>query len=267
MHKIVVLLCCVVMLAVGGEVSAQDRKRGDMDGDGGVTINDISLIVKYMLDCRTGWGTTQVAQQLRAYADVDCDSQVSLSDVSALADVLLARHEAVDLGLSVRWATMNVGATSVVDFGDYYAWGEIAPKSSYTENNYVYYGEGAYQSIGNSIGGTRYDVAKAVWGDGWHLPTLIDINELKNKCTWEAMTLCGVAVYKVTGPSGNSIYLPLAGYKTGDETKYVGEECYYWCGMKPSTASAAYCLYGQNYTGNWSANRSYGFTIRPVRNR
>lgn len=273
MRKILFILCCFTWLGAAAQGSSGVRLKGDMDGDGRLSLKDLTLLIKYVADCQTSWGTTQNAVQLKPVADVDCNGNVTLADVSALRDVLLHAgigqepivHEAVDLGLSVKWATMNIGATSVTDFGDYFAWGETQPKQSYTEENYLYYTEGAYQSIGNDIGGTRYDAAKAQWGDEWRLPTLIDINQLKSRCTWEKVTLNGVSVYRVTGPNGNFIYLPLSGYRMGNETLYAGTEFYYWCSMKPSTASAAYCLYSQNYTGNWSANRSYGFTIRPVK--
>lgn len=278
MRKLLFILFCLAWLGASAQGSSGVGLRGDMDGDGRLSMKDLTLLIKYLEDCEAGLGATQTAIQMRANADVDRSGRLTVADVSALRDILLSGkddgggsdqnpvvHEAVDLGLSVKWATMNIGATSVTDYGDYFAWGETYPKQSYTEENYLYYFDGAFQSIGNDIGGTRYDVAKAQWGDEWRLPTLIDINQLKSKCTWQLVTLNGVNVYRVTGPNGNCIYMPLSGYRMGDGTLYAGSDFYYWCSMKPSTASAAYCLFSQNYTGSWSANRSYGFTIRPVK--
>lgn len=258
MRKIFVLFFTFVALTAAAIDPPIGWVRGDANGDGRVTLADVTWLVMQM-----NWK----GEHLIYMNDMDEDNRLTHGDVQFVVDVLLNRHEAVDLGLSVCWATMNIGATSAEAFGDYFAWGETQPKTSYTEENYLYCANGAFQSIGNSIGGTKYDVATALWGDGWRLPTLIDINELKTKCTWTAVTRYGVKAYKVTGPNGNSIYLPLSGYRTGTSKVGVGDSFYYWSSMKPSTASAAYCLYSQNYTGNWSANRAYGFPVRPVRSK
>ena len=76
-------------------------------------------------------------------------------------------HEYVDLGLSVKWATCNVGASSPEDTGYDFAWGETKPKATYTESNSVTYGN---SSIGNIAGDARYDAARANWGGSWRLP-------------------------------------------------------------------------------------------------
>ena len=116
--------------------------------------------------------------------------------------------ELVDLGLSVKWASMNVGATSVEDYGDLYAWGETEPKSTYTKANYQHKNvhddgiivESAYYAgIGQEatididgtqyatldISGTQYDVAHNKWGGKWRIPTYKELKELKDDCTWE----------------------------------------------------------------------------------
>ena len=72
-------------------------------------------------------------------------------------------HEWVDLGLSVRWATCNVGSSVPSGYGDYYAWGEIETKMEYTEENSVTYGV----ELGDISGNPQYDVATANWGEGW----------------------------------------------------------------------------------------------------
>ncbi len=88
-------------------------------------------------------------------------------------------HEWVDLGLSVKWATCNVGASSPSDFGGYYAWGELTEKSSYTEENSKTYGDSSISDIG---GNPQYDVATATWGSSWRLPTEHELQELIEKC-------------------------------------------------------------------------------------
>ena len=175
-------------------------------------------------------------------------------------------HEAIDLGLSVRWATCNVGAKDPQDFGRLYAWGEVAIKTSYTESNYKYYNEYQYEYIGTNICGTRYDVARQQWGGKWRLPTRSEVSELTSRCTWTADEVEGVAGYRVTGPNGNSIFLPSAGYKTGSTRMEKGTGGYYWTGsLDRQTPSAAYNLNFRGYDDEWSANRAYGFSVRAVR--
>ena len=87
-------------------------------------------------------------------------------------------HEWVDLGLSVRWATCNVGASVPSGYGDYYAWGEIETKMEYTEENSVTYGV----ELDDISGNPQYDVATANWGEGWRMPTEQELDELTDKC-------------------------------------------------------------------------------------
>ena len=77
----------------------------------------------------------------------------------------------MDLGLSVKWAGWNVGASSPEDYGEYYAWGECAGKYIYDLNTYIYYNK----SIGTDISATEYDVARNEWGSGWRMPTVDEI--------------------------------------------------------------------------------------------
>ena len=137
-------------------------------------------------------------------------------------------HEYVDLGLSVLWATCNVGASSPSGYGNYYAWGETSTKSSYTSDNYEYdLGWEEAQDIGENISGTEYDAARANWGAAWRMPTLDELKELEEKCTWTWTSQDGHYGYRVTGPNGKSIFLSAAGYY-GDEGQYCGLEGQYW---------------------------------------
>ena len=83
-------------------------------------------------------------------------------------------HEYVDLGLSVKWATCNIGAFSPEDYGEYFSWGEITPKSSYIPSNSISYKKG----LNNIIANPKYDAARANWGGGWRLPTEDEVAEL-----------------------------------------------------------------------------------------
>ncbi len=133
-------------------------------------------------------------------------------------------HEYVDLGLSVKWATCNVGASSVSDYGDYYAWGETETKSNYDEDNSVMLGKDS----GDISGNADYDAARANWGGAWRLPTEAEIRELVDKCQWEWTTIEGHSGYKVTGPNGNSIFLPAAGCRYGALLINAGKYGNYW---------------------------------------
>ena len=151
-----------------------------------------------------------------------------------------ANHEAVDLGLSVKWATCNVGANSPEEFGGYYAWGETEVKSTYTWDNYKYHGsddngnaiidETKTPQLGSSISGTSYDVARVKWGDGWRMPTYAEVVELLQKCSWEDAEMQGVRGKKVVGPSGGSIFLPATRFREG--AGYGSQDGFgcYWSG-------------------------------------
>ena len=171
-------------------------------------------------------------------------------------------YEWVDLGLSVKWATCNVGASSPSDYGDYYAWGETSTKSSYTEENSSTFGK----SMGNIGGNSSYDVARYRWGGSWRLPTKAELEELETKCTWTWTTQGGHNGYKVTGKNGKSIFLPAAGYRYDTTLKAVGEigSCWSSTPYESNTISAYYLnFYSSGHIVHWG-NRCYGLYVRPV---
>lgn len=119
----------------------------------------------------------------------------------------------VDLGLSVNWATVNLGASSPSQSGLLFAWGEIAPKDKYTMGNYVYKDPDNEQwtiDIGASISGTEYDPARAQ-NHNWRMPTQKEFLELCEKCSWQWIDDNQSKGYKVIGPNGNQIFLPVGG--------------------------------------------------------
>ena len=172
-------------------------------------------------------------------------------------------HEWVDLGLSVKWATCNVGASSPSDYGNYYAWGETTTKSSYTFNNSRTYN----RSVGDISGNPQYDAATANWGKGWRMPTKAEFEELVDKCDWQQG---GHGGYKVTGPNGNSIFLPAAGWRTGSSLFDAGVDGSYWSSTpNGSNTLSAYSLYfysGYHYE-YWLYRRFDGRSVRPVSDR
>ena len=166
-------------------------------------------------------------------------------------------HEYVDLGLSVKWATCNVGANSPEDYGEYYAWGETSTKSIYSDDKC----ETWNQKI-DDIKGTNRDVAHVKWGGDWRMPTKEEFDELREKCNWE-WTGSG---YEVTGPNGNSIYLPAAGCHSIEMLFDDGWYGFYWSSTPHSEDSQrAYELYFRSAEQHTPAGcRNFGHTVRPV---
>ena len=173
-------------------------------------------------------------------------------------------HDYVDLGLSVKWATCNVGASSPSDYGDYFEWGTSTTSSLYIQEDsvaYVTYDE----NIGDIAGDARYDAARANWGSSWRLPTKAELEDLRDKCTWEWVVLDGHKGYKVTGRNGNSIFLPAAGSHSGT-VAFDGEYGCYWSStpdkndMK-SAYELALTAYHQEVN---SSPRACGISVRPV---
>ena len=176
-------------------------------------------------------------------------------------------HEYIDLGLpsGLKWATWNVVDSFPEGYGGYFAWGETAAKDNYTESSYQHY-NGCYINIGSDISGTQYDVARSQWGGNWRLPTKAEMQELVDCCTWILTTNKDVNGYKVTGPNGNSIFLPAAGSREGTGLSSRDYAGYYWSGTlyEGSTGSAYYMGFGR--AGSYVSNtvRRLGRSVRPV---
>lgn len=184
-------------------------------------------------------------------------------------------HEYVDLGLpsGLLWATCNVGANSPEEYGDYFAWGETEPKSDYYWSTYFDtndYGL-TFQKYNNNGGKTVLepadDAAHVNWGGSWRMPTKAEQDELRNECTWEWTTQNGVNGRKVTGPNGNSIFLPAAGFRYYSSLYSAGTYGHYW--SSSLSTSNSYDAYGLNFlSGNvrwYDYGRDYGQSVRPVR--
>ena len=122
----------------------------------------------------------------------------------------LTAGDAVDLGLSVYWASCNLGASKPEEAGNAYAWGETWTKDIYLSSNYQYYNQSteSYVDLGTEISGTGFDAARVNLGGEWRMPTYDEMKELKDNCTWKWTQINGVNGYKVIGKNGNSIFLP-----------------------------------------------------------
>ena len=206
------------------------------------------------------------------------------SDVTATCEVIVTPpasvHEAVDLGLSVKWATMNIGIDVIlpVEYGDYFAWGETEPKSTYNWSTYKwcngssatmtkYCTSSSYGTVDNKTVLDLFDdVARANWGGSWRMPTHDEFTELRTKCTWEWTTQDGIPGRKVTGPNGNSIFLPVAGWRYDSSFNDTGHGGYYWSSsLNTSNNNDAYYLYFDSSTVGWGDGSRYrGFSVRAV---
>ena len=171
-------------------------------------------------------------------------------------------YEYVDLGLSVKWATCNVGASSPSRSGTYYAWGETTSKNNYTKSSYTYHNI----DIGSNISGTKYDVAHTKWGGSWRIPTEAEWKELVNECTWTWTTYNGVKGYNVTSSNGNSIFLPVTGMCDNTFVQFGTTNGYYWSAtIGRSNSNCAYNLFFKSdfyYTTD--LYRYCGRAVRPV---
>lgn len=171
-------------------------------------------------------------------------------------------HEYVDLGLSVKWATCNVGAQSPEDYGEYYAWGETTAKTIYTLKGYRFRasGDAPYNAkfskydtddklgpFNKKVLEPADDVANVKWGGNWRMPTKEEIEELNWNCDWVWTTLNGVNGIKITskveGYTDRSIFLPAAGYWTDSRQLFAGESGEYWSGTKSMSEASAHHLY------------------------
>ena len=194
-------------------------------------------------------------------------------------------HEYVDLGLSVKWATMNVGASMAEGYGDYFAWGETTTKDTYDWSTYKYCNGssstltkycnnssyGNYGNNGFTDNKTQLelsdDAARANWGGSWRMPTDVEWTELREQCTWTWTTQNGVYGRKVTSKTNeNSIFLPAAGYRGGSSLYYAGSNGYCWSSSlnTGSPYEAWYVDFSYSGVGRYSNYRYYGRSVRPV---
>lgn len=197
-----------------------------------------------------------------------------------------AGAQAVDLGLSVKWANMNIGAISPEDYGDYFAWGETVGykggKKNFDTSTYKYYMSTTKDKDGFDVetkGYTKYvtksdasevgydgfyddktvldqgdDAAVANWGGTWRMPTEAEQEELRTKCTWTWAYHNGVNGYYVTSKvNGNYIFLPAAGFRDNADLRLAGDFGDYWS----SSLSTNYSSYGSHW-GFWPDCLNYG---------
>ena len=187
-------------------------------------------------------------------------------------------HEWVDLGLSVKWATCNVGATKPEEYGNYYAWGETEPKTTYDWSTYKwcngsydtqtkYNTSNIYCTVDNkTVLDLEDDAARANRGGAWRMPTDAEWTELRENCTWTWTTKNGVNGYEVKSKTnGNSIFLPAAGYRD-DLAGVVGDYgCYWSSSLCTDISYDAWCVnFDSDDVVRGGDFRYGGLSVRPV---
>ncbi len=263
--------------------------KGDVNGDGVVTAADVTALYDSML------GNVPGGDQF----DVNGDGVVTAADVTALYDYLLGNvpsgdeHEYVDLGLpsGTLWAKTNVGADSPEDYDDYFAWGEIAPKDTYNEYDYLWYeaiefgGDYLYKitkySTDSDHGYNGFvdnkteldagdDAATANWGPGWCMPSNNQFQELIDNCTSQWTTVNGVNGRMFTSNiNGATLFFPAIGYCWGGGQYNVGTRGIYGSRtLRVESPNFAYHLSfdsGSVYCDGNNFARYYGLSVRAVR--
>ncbi len=268
----------IALFAMCMSTKAQAAVYGDVDGDGHVTINDVTVLYNYILNDDMNYFST---------SDVDGDGYVTSGDVTVVYNILLGigpavdTHEYVDLGLpsGTLWATMNIGANTPEESGDHFAWGETTPKEVYNWTTYQwcngrwskmtkYCSNSAHGDNGFTDGKTELDpeddAATVNWSSQWRTPTKEQMDELRTKCTWTWTTSNGVNGYRVSR-NGKSIFLPAAEGYSGSILS-SGNLGYYWTRTLGETTRYANYLYFYSTSVTAEAfERSSGCTVRAVR--
>lgn len=187
-------------------------------------------------------------------------NDVERPDINAPENV-----HSIDLGLSVKWASCNVGATTPEDTGSYMAWGEMTEKSDYCWASY--FDENCERTLTSICGMADYDVATAMWGDEWRLPTLAEMQELCDRCTWSWTEQNGQKGCTVTGPNGQSIFLPAGGTRQGTGLYLKSSYGSFLTGTRDDSnrfyaRSLVFFSTGEHWID--TNLRDYGQSIRPV---
>ncbi len=179
---------------------------------------------------------------------------------------------AIDLGIGVKWACCNVGASAPWEKGNYYSWGETETKSTYVLDTYKYYDKKSQSciGIGVEIAGTKYDVAHVKWGGSWVMPNFDEIKALYTSCPSESAIMNGVEGRKFYGSNGNTIFMPNVVGRWDDNTYFPSKnDGEYWGSTQiPRNSDAsdyASMLYFNDKEVSWNGLfRPFGLVVRPV---
>ena len=294
--KLIKTFCLIIsFLMVGTAANAATVVVGDVNGDGSITMSDANAVVNYFL------ATTKPSDFNKAAGDVNGDGSITMSDANMIVNMFLSGntgdpangHEYVDLGISVKWATCNVGADNPWDYGDHFAWGETEPKSDYNWSTYKlcngsyktqtkYNTKSSHGTVDNKTTlEPADDAAAANWHGAWRMPTQQEQTALCDSCYWEWTTdynskgVAGYIVYKAKADedmgekkirgrnittigayslSDAHIFLPAAGYCRDTDLKNVGSGSYWSASLYESSPNYAWDAY---FASDYVASNGY----------
>ena len=231
-----------------------------------------------MVQCFDSYGALMFTKKTGGSLNtVTSSGAVKMLDLGKAQDwIATAPPEPIDLGLSVKWASYNVGATKPEEYGDYFAWGETAPKNEYKWANYLYgtakNGPFSKYVLDAGFGTVDHklvldiedDAAHANWGGEWRLPSKEEVSELMTKCTWTWTERNGINGYNVSR-NGNSIFLPANGMRSSSLTD-EGTVGNYWSSSisGDGTYYSISPYFSQSYKKSDNCYRYFGLGIRPV---
>ena len=234
-----------------------EGRRIELDKGGATWFNATETSGKIAITAKANnSGKTLSATLKVSYGDESFSVNVKQNAISRPSSGTTEGHGWVDLGLSVKWATCNVGSKSPKELGDSYAWGDTRWRISFDEHNKSY-SRGDYDISGS----VNNDVARKEWGGSWRMPTIEEWEELISKCEWTPVS----GGYNVTGPNGGSIFLPFTGRSKVNST-YVerniscGE---YWSSTPCPGSEKAYSI-DIGSSNRKATDRYKGCTVRPV---
>lgn len=241
--------------------------------------------LSYNIDRNNGIDLRLVGRTVRPVLNKESAKNVNSTTQNSVASVnnsLSNNYEYVDLGLSVKWATCNIGATKPEGYGNYYAWGETEAKKDYSWSGYrwcngssrtltKYNTDSGFGKIDNKLTlDLTDDVAHVKWGGNWRMPTKAECDELRNNCTWTWTTVNGVNGYRVSGKkygyTDRSIFLPAAGYYGGTSLSSVGTNGIYWSstGRTDYNSRGSGFNFSRNSVNGGFEDRRIGLPVRPV---
>lgn len=189
------------------------------------------------------------------------NGQGNASEEGNAGNLTAGGHAYVDLGLSVKWAALNIGANSPTEGGTYFAWGETAEKDAFFESNCQTF----IKDMPDIAGNPNNDPAAAIWGDGWRLPTKEEISDLTDKCEWTWISSNDSVGYEIKGPNGNKIFMPASGRYYGETLFYENQSGHYWSSTPASSEYSFFLFMTRGKVNVGFRNRHYGFTVRAVR--
>lgn len=190
------------------------------------------------------------------------NTKLVVEDEFLLYDKAMAK--AIDLGLSVKWADCNFGATLDNISGILCGWGDkTGIMKSKNVSDYI---RGFFQETSN-IAGTKYDIATIQWGHKWQMPNRAQWDELVRECRWVKARHYNVDGYRVIGPNGNEIFLPFSGVRSGEEIMYRHSGGYYWTSelVHKSSSCAYYFYFDYEYKIDNADHINYVYTGRAIR--